>query len=86
MPHMLFPLPKYAGKWVLNETTKRSLLKTLTWRVTGSGATLLISWLISGTWSVAGSITVIQIIVNTVLYYFHERVWNCIRWGKHDPV
>ena len=66
----------------MNETSGRSLVKTLTWRVTGSGATFLISWVISGDLRVAGSIVVIQIVANTVLYYFHERVWDIVTWGR----
>jgi len=77
--------PRYAGKWALNESQRRSIAKTLTWRITGSAATFLISWMISGSWSMAGSIAVIQIVANTVLYYLHERVWNAVMWGRHDP-
>lgn len=77
-----FPAPRSGKQWALNETSGRSLVKTLTWRVTGSGATFLISWLISGDLRVAGSIAVIQIVANTVLYYVHERAWNNIKWGR----
>jgi uncharacterized membrane protein len=66
----------------LNDSHLRSLIKTLTWRITGSGATFLISWLISGSWIVAGSIAIVQIMANTVLYYLHERVWNIVSWGR----
>jgi uncharacterized membrane protein len=61
---------------------KRSLLKTLTWRVTGSGATFLIAWLISADLAAATGIASIQLVANTILYYIHERVWNKIDWGK----
>lgn len=64
------------------ETSKRSLLKTVTWRLTGSGATFLISLIISGNISIAGSIAVIQLIANTLLYYAHERLWNKIKWER----
>jgi uncharacterized membrane protein len=69
----------------VQETKTRSIVKTLCWRITGSGATFLISWLISGSWTVAGSIAVVQIMANTVLYYVHERVWNAVSWGRGDP-
>ena len=64
------------------DTNTRSLLKTVTWRLTGSGATFGISWLISGDIAVAGTIAIIQIVANTVLYYFHERIWNSVKWGR----
>ncbi len=79
---MQYQLPRSAGKWALNDSQARSVVKTLTWRVTGSGATFLISWLISGSWTVAGSIAVIQLVANTILYYMHERAWNTVAWGR----
>lgn len=69
-----------------NDTNKRSLLKTVTWRLTGSGATMLIAFLVTGNMSFASSIGAIQLVVNTLLYYIHERMWNMIRWGKQDGV
>ena len=61
---------------------KRSLIKTITWRITGSGATFGISYLISGNFVIAGSIATIQLVTNTVLYFIHERVWNRVKWGR----
>lgn len=66
----------------MSETVNRSLIKTLSWRVTGSVSTFLISYLISNDFTVAGSIAIIQVIVNTLLYYIHERSWNLVNWGK----
>jgi uncharacterized membrane protein len=66
----------------LSDTSKRSLVKTISWRLTGSGATFIISWLISGNFAVAGTIAVIQLMSNTILYYIHERIWNRIKWGR----
>jgi uncharacterized membrane protein len=64
------------------DATKRSLVKTISWRITGSGATFLISYLISGNFVVAGSIATIQLVSNTILYFIHERIWNKIQWGR----
>ena len=69
-------------KWELNDKHSRSLAKTISWRITGSFSTFVISFLISGNFVVAGSIAVVQIIANTILYYVHERIWNKISWGK----
>jgi uncharacterized membrane protein len=67
----------------LSDTTRRSLVKTISWRLTGSGATFLISYLIAGNFVVAGTIAFIQLVSNTILYFVHERVWNKIKWGKY---
>ena len=66
----------------MNDSPTRSLVKAISWRITGSGATFIISWAISGNLSIAGTIAVIQITGNTILYYIHERVWNKINWQK----
>lgn len=75
-------LQKYVRRWDLNESPRRSLVKTISWRLTGSGATFLISWLISSDLSIAGTIAIIQLITNTILYYLHERIWNKIKWQR----
>ena len=66
----------------MSETPRRSLVKTVSWRLTGSGATFLISYSIAGDFAVAGTIAVIQLVSNTVLYFVHERIWNKIDWGR----
>ena len=30
----------------------------------------------------ASYIALLELITKTILYYFHERVWNKIKWGK----
>jgi uncharacterized membrane protein len=61
---------------------KRSLIKTISWRVIGTLDTILISWLITGTLALAFSIGAIELVTKMVLYFFHERAWNSIKWGK----
>jgi uncharacterized membrane protein len=65
------------------ESHRRSLVKAVTWRVTGSIDTFLISWLVTGNPIIAGTISAIEIVTKVFLYYLHERVWGKIRWGKH---
>jgi len=64
------------------EAHRRSLTKAITWRVTGSVDTFLISWLVTGNAVLAGTISAIEIVTKIFLYYLHERVWGKIRWGK----
>jgi len=66
----------------MSDAPRRSLVKTISWRLTGSGATFLISYLIAGDFAIAGTIALIQLISNTVLYFVHERIWNKIGWGR----
>jgi uncharacterized membrane protein len=78
-PYLLLRLER---KWVLNDSTTRSLIKTISWRLTGTGATFLISWTIAGNFAVAGTIATIQLFSNTILYFIHERIWNRVKWGR----
>ncbi|MEO6348853.1 MAG: DUF2061 domain-containing protein [Aquaticitalea sp.] len=67
---------------VEGEKIKRTLVKTISWRVLGTLATIVISYLITGTLALAFSIGFIELISKLLLYYFHERSWNKIKWGK----
>jgi uncharacterized membrane protein len=82
MQFILFLQPRFARKWELNDTQTRSIVKTISWRITGSFATFIISYVISGNFMIASSIAIIQVTVNTLLYYVHERLWNKVSWGK----
>jgi uncharacterized membrane protein len=65
-----------------SETTKRSLVKTITWRIIGTMDTILIAWLITGTLGFAVSIGATELITKMILYFLHERTWNYIPYGK----
>ena len=71
------PIPK-AG-W---DSHPRSFAKAISWRITGSLDTFFVSWLITGSVVFAGSIAVTEVVTKILLYYLHERVWGCIRWGR----
>ncbi|MDA9093095.1 DUF2061 domain-containing protein, partial [Polaribacter sp.] len=64
------------------EKLKRSIAKTASWRIIGTVSTVVISYLITGTLALAFSIGVVELISKLVLYFFHERAWNKIKWGK----
>lgn len=64
------------------ENIKRTLMKTISWRVVGTLATVIISYVITGTMALAFSIGAIELVSKMALYFFHERAWNNIKWGK----
>lgn len=66
----------------VDEKLQRSILKTISWRIIGTIDTILISWLITGTLALAFSIGAIELVSKMALYFFHERAWNKINWGK----
>jgi uncharacterized membrane protein len=66
----------------LKDSAVRSLAKAVSWRVTGTLDTFLISWLITGQALIASGIAFTEIMTKIGLFWFHERVWNKINWGK----
>ena len=59
----------------------RSLAKAVSWRITGSLDTIMISWLFTSSVNTAVAIGLTEVATKTVLYYFHERVWNRVAIG-----
>ena len=62
-------------------TTKRSLLKTISYRVIATITLFIISYLVTGRLELAGAIVSIEVVVKTALYYMHERAWGKIKYG-----
>ena len=62
------------------DTKKRTMAKTITWRITASLTTFLIAWILTGDILVGASIGSIEAIAKIFLYYFHERIWTNISW------
>jgi uncharacterized membrane protein len=60
----------------------RSLAKAVSWRVTGTIDTFIISFIVTGRLSVAGTIATVEIATKIVIYYLHERVWAALPWGR----
>jgi uncharacterized membrane protein len=61
--------PKLENKWELSDTNKRSLAKALSWRLTGTIDTFIISWLITGQLLLASSIAFTEVITKVILFY-----------------
>jgi uncharacterized membrane protein len=65
-----------------SEKPLRSVAKALSWRFIGTADTLLVSYFITGAIGLATSIATIDFLTKLLLYFFHERIWNHIKWGK----
>jgi len=60
----------------------RSLAKSLTWRVVALLTTFITLYALSKDINMATLATIITNGVNFVAYYYHERIWNSVGWGK----
>lgn len=64
------------------ENKKRSILKAISWRAVATIDTIIIAYFITGTFEIALSIGAIEVVTKMVIYYFHERIWNKVNYGR----
>jgi len=64
------------------ESKARSVTKALTYRFWQSLNTFVISWLVTGRFDFAATIVSIEIVVKIIVYFWHERIWTKISWGR----
>ena len=69
------------------ERIRRSFAKALSWRVFATITTMIIVYTITGHLNLAMMAGGADVIAKLILYFFHERAWNKIQWGKfkHRP-
>jgi uncharacterized membrane protein len=65
-----------------HEKPYRSIVKAISWRLTGTLDTIVISFIITGKIKVALSIGVIEVFTKIIWYYAHERLWDRIPFGR----
>lgn len=65
-----------------DNSKKRHIAKTITWRIVGTIDTILLSWVISGNPFTGLKIGFAEITTKMLLYYFHERVWFRVRMAS----
>ena len=68
----------------MSDAPIRSLAKAVSWRITGTIDTFIISWIITGEPLLASGIALTEIMTKVGLFWAHERIWNKIGWGKNS--
>ncbi|MFT6064647.1 MAG: putative membrane protein [Paraglaciecola sp.] len=66
----------------ISDKPLRSVTKALSWRLIGTLDTLAVSYVVTGEIALATSIASVDFLTKLILYFFHERIWNKINWGK----
>ena len=64
-------------------TKSRSFVKSWTYRVFGTLTSFAVVYVITGKGSLATLIAFWETIVKVGVYYWHERVWDKIQWGRN---
>ena len=60
----------------------RTISKSITWRALITINNFMIPYILTGSWKAAVAFLTIATVMNIVIYYTHERVWNRFTWGK----
>ena len=66
------------------EAHSRSLVKAVSWRLLGSVDTFVISFFVTHQLAFAASIASVETVTKVLLFYFHERIWAVVPWGRAD--
>jgi uncharacterized membrane protein len=64
------------------ETRKRSIVKSVTWRIICIVVSIVTAYFLTGKLEVSVAIGTVYNAITMILYYFHERFWNALTWGK----
>lgn len=66
------------------ETKRRSILKAISWRTLATLTTAAIVFVFTGKFTLAITIGCLEVFAKMGLYFFHERLWHRVRYGKNE--
>ena len=70
------------GGNLMSVKKSRSFAKSITWRIIALLTTFGSLYLITGDVAISSAGTLLTNGINFIAYYYHERVWNSVSWGK----
>jgi uncharacterized membrane protein len=59
-------------------TRNQNLVKTVTFAVMHFSVAFMVTWALTGDILIGGLVAAVEPAINTVAYYFHEKVWGRI--------
>jgi uncharacterized membrane protein len=65
----------------MRETSKRTLIKALSWQLMGVLVMAAVAYVVTGSLIGAGGFSLALQAFSLVCYILHERVWGRISWG-----
>lgn len=69
---------------MFKETKTRSVLKTFSWRALATLTTVLLVFIFTGKVKMALTVGSFELMAKILLYFFHERIWNKIPFGRKE--
>ena len=65
----------------MENTNKRHIIKTFSWRAIGTIDTFVLAWIVTGNPLTGLKIGISEVFTKMVLYYGHEKLWYRINFG-----
>jgi len=59
-------------------------MKSASWRFLATLTTFSLVWIFTGKLTVAFEVGALEVIIKLLIYFFHERLWEKIKWGKDE--
>tara|TARA_Y100000310_G_C20505458_1_gene726187 strand:+ start:351 stop:890 length:540 start_codon:yes stop_codon:yes gene_type:complete len=63
---------------------KKFLAKTITWKLIDGVVTFVLCYILTGELFISVNLAVLEVIVESIVYYYHEHVWSKINWGEYQ--
>jgi uncharacterized membrane protein len=63
-------------------TKQRSFTKSLSYRIFGTLTSWAVVYVITGKGSLATLVAFWETVVKVAVYYWHERIWDRVQWGR----
>ncbi|MBN1224101.1 MAG: DUF2061 domain-containing protein [Candidatus Aminicenantes bacterium] len=64
------------------EKHTRTVFKAISWRIIATLTTMAAVYLFTREPMISLGVGAVEVIAKVTFYYFHERIWNKISWGK----
>ncbi|MBL1214018.1 MAG: adenylyl-sulfate kinase [Ignavibacteriae bacterium] len=66
------------------ETKSRSIVKTISWRILATLTTISLVYIFIGDTTIAFTVGGIEVFLKMLVYFFHERIWDKLNFGRHE--
>lgn len=63
-------------------TKARSFTKSLSYRIFGTLSSFAVAYVLTGNATLSSLIALWETIVKVGIYYWHERIWDKVSWGR----
>ncbi|MCB0732178.1 MAG: adenylyl-sulfate kinase [Ignavibacteriae bacterium] len=69
---------------MFKETKARSIVKTISWRILATLTTIVLVYIFIGDTTIAFTVGRIEVLLKMLVNFIHERVWDKLKFGKHE--